>query len=76
MHDANDSNSESNAPKRIRASKRALEIAIEVLQAQGVPIRKIVVSGGRFEIYSDASEDTVSSDDEDGLKNWDGLQQI
>lgn len=69
MREEHNSTLERQSAKRVRASKRALEIAIDVMRAKGLPIQKIIVSGGRYEIHCEIDEDIECVDPDDGLKS-------
>jgi len=56
--------------KRVRASERALRIALKVVQETGLPVEKLCVNGGQIEIHCGHIEVGTPSPDHGGLKDW------
>jgi hypothetical protein len=56
--------------KRVRASERALRIALKVVQDSGLSVEKVCVTGGQIEIHCGHVEDQQPSPDHGGLKDW------
>ncbi|MBN9054159.1 MAG: hypothetical protein J0H80_10370 [Rhizobiales bacterium] len=56
--------------KRVRASERALRIALKVVQDSGLPVEKLCVNGGQIEIHCGHIEEGTPSPDHGGLKDW------
>ncbi|QKV17815.1 hypothetical protein [Oricola thermophila] len=55
---------------RVRASKRALEIALDVLAEKGLSVEKLCVKGGQVEIHTRSVEADSSHENHGGLKQW------
>lgn len=56
--------------KRVRASERALRIALKAIQDAGLPVDKLCVTGGQIEIHCGHVDDAAPSPDHGGLKDW------
>jgi hypothetical protein len=56
--------------KRVRASERALRIALKVVQDSGLSVEKVCVTGGQIEIHCGHVEGQQPSPDHGGLKDW------
>lgn len=56
--------------KRVRASDRALRIALKAIQDAGLPVDKVCVSGGQIEIHCGAIEGKPARKKNGGLKEW------
>lgn len=57
-------------PKRVRASERALRIALKVVRETGLPVEKLCVTGGQIEIHCGHVDAAAPSPDHGGLKDW------
>lgn len=57
-------------PKRVRASDRALRIALKAIQDAGLPVDKLLISGGQIEIHCGTVEGKPTSKKDGGLKQW------
>lgn len=58
------------AAKRVRASERALRIALKVVQDAGLPVEKLCITGGQIEIHCSHVDEEAPSPDHGGLKDW------
>lgn len=56
--------------KRVRASDRALRIALKAIQDAGLPVDKVCVSGGQIEIHCGALEEKPTRKKDGGLEKW------
>jgi len=62
---------ESPAPgRRVRASERALRIALKVIQDSGLPVDKVCISGGQIEIHCGDVDVSKPKKKDGGLKQW------
>lgn len=57
--------------RRVRASESALRVALRALKAEGVPIGKVVLEGGKIEIICVAPDEAAPVARDDGLESWD-----
>lgn len=56
--------------KRVRASERALRIALKVIQETGLPVEKLCVTGGQIEIHCGHIDEARPSPDHGGPEDW------
>jgi hypothetical protein len=56
--------------RRVRASERALRIALKVVQDSGLSVEKLCVNGGQIDIHCMNIEEKTPSTDDGGLKDW------
>jgi|GEM_PF-2641989 hypothetical protein len=56
--------------KRIRASKSAIMAAIDAMQARGLAVGKVCISGGKVEIIPANVDDAPDAEKTGGLKDW------
>lgn len=56
--------------KRVRASERALRIALKAIQDAGLPVDKVCVSGGQIEIHCGGIEEAKPKKNDGRLKQW------
>lgn len=56
--------------KRVRASDRALRIALKAIQDAGLPVDKVCVSGGQVEIHCRPVDGAAPAQNDGGLKDW------
>jgi len=56
--------------KRVRASERALRIALKVIQETGLPVEKLCVTGGQIEIHCGHIDEATPSPDHGGPEDW------
>lgn len=56
--------------KRVRASERALRIALKVVQETGLPVEKLCVNGGQIEIHCGHVEENTPSPEHGGPEDW------
>ncbi len=56
--------------KRVRASERALRIALKVVQDSGLSVEKLCVTGGQIEIHCGHVEGHEPSPDHGGPEDW------
>lgn len=55
---------------RVRASERALKIAIKAMQNSGLQVRKLVVIGAAIEVHAGAPTEINTSPDASGPEDW------
>lgn len=67
----NPTNAGQTTRRRVRASENALRVALRALKAEGVPIGKVVLEGGKIEIICVAPDEMAAVAGEDGLESWD-----
>lgn len=56
--------------RRVRASERALRIALKAIQDSGLPVDKVCVSGGQIEIHCRPVEGDDQPKNHGGPKDW------
>ena len=56
--------------KRVRASERAVRIALKVIQETGLPVEKLCVTGGQIEIHCGHVDEAAPSPDHGGPEDW------
>lgn len=62
---------EAPAPKkRIRPSGSALKLALQALKDVGIPVEKVLVTGGQYEIISTAIAQEDETENHGDLEGW------
>lgn len=56
--------------KRIRASERALRVALKAIQASGLSVDKLLINGAQIEIHCAGIEGEKPDHDDGGLEKW------
>lgn len=56
--------------KRVRASERAIRAALKALQASGMSVDKLLITGGQVEIRCAHIEGKNDDHDDGGLEKW------
>ncbi|MDQ0319992.1 hypothetical protein QO002_002130 [Pararhizobium capsulatum DSM 1112] len=56
--------------KRVRASERALRIALRVVQDTGLSVEKLCITGGQIEIHCGRVDAEKPSPDHGGPEDW------
>lgn len=56
--------------KRIRASERAILVAIKAIQSAGLSVDKLLINGAQVEIRCTSVEGDRDDRDDAGLKQW------
>lgn len=55
---------------RVRASEKAVTVALKALQNAGLSVDRLCISGGQIEIHCGSVEATVATKKDGGLKDW------
>lgn len=58
------------AHKRVRASERALRVAIKAIQDAGLSVDKLLITGAQIEIRCGTVEGGRDDHDDGGLEKW------
>jgi hypothetical protein len=56
--------------RRVRASERALRIALKVIQDSGLPVEKLCVNGAQIEIHCGNIDDPAATPNHGGPEDW------
>lgn len=56
--------------RRVRASERALRIALKAVQDAGLPVDRVSVSGGQIEIHCGGIVEGKQKKNDGRLKQW------
>lgn len=56
--------------KRVRPSTAAVTAALEGLQAVGIPVKKMLITGSAIEIVTETVEDETEHENHGGLEKW------
>lgn len=55
---------------RVRASERAVTIALKALKSAGLSVDKLCIAGGQIEIHCGGVEPKTPTEEDDGLEPW------
>lgn len=58
------------ATKRVRASERAVTVALLAMKAAGLSVDRLCISGGQVEIHCGSVETKPEPKNHGGLKDW------
>jgi hypothetical protein len=56
--------------RRVRASERAIRAALKAIQASGMSVDKLLITGGQVEIRCASVEGSTHDQDDGGLEKW------
>lgn len=56
--------------KRVRASERAIRAALKAIQASGMSVDKLLITGGQVEIQCGGVEGGKRDHEDTGLEKW------
>ncbi|KEC73191.1 hypothetical protein RLPCCGM1_c1307 [Rhizobium leguminosarum bv. phaseoli CCGM1] len=56
--------------KRVRASERAIRAALKAIQASGMSVDKLLITGGQIEIRCTSVEGSTRDQDDESLEKW------
>ncbi|WP_156394432.1 hypothetical protein [Mesorhizobium sp. Root172] len=57
-------------PRRLRASRSAIQAALAAMKASGVPVDKVCVIGGHVEIHCGRVDGGTAPEKDEGLEKW------